>query len=213
MSEGTGGSAIPVDAHDRVPRAADVQDAGTNPAAEPEPNPLGPGARLATAREAQGLSLGDVARQLKLAVRQVEALERDDYALYPSRVYLRGFLRSYARLLRLDLEHQIAQLGTVEPTSAPATAAPAPRAVGSEARRVRRMRWALAVLLAVLVTIALFRPAPERNTDAERPGIAPAEGIGLNAPPQEAGQAPGQQQSESVMPPAAPPAGPSGSAQ
>ena len=42
-----------------------------------------PGAQLLAERRAQGLSLGDVARQLKLSVRQVEALERDEYAALP----------------------------------------------------------------------------------------------------------------------------------
>ena len=40
------------------------------------------GVVLLAERRRQGLSLGDISRQLKLSVRQVEALERDDYSAY-----------------------------------------------------------------------------------------------------------------------------------
>jgi len=164
------------------PRAADVQDAGTRASAAGEVNPLGPGARLATAREAQGLSLGDVARQLKLSVRQVEALERDDYDAFPSRVFVRGFLRNYGRLLQVDLEHQIAQLGPAEPASAPEPAHVRTASADSGAR-VRRIRWSLAALLAMAIAVALFRPAPDRGAGPATSLDAPPGTVQLSAPP------------------------------
>jgi cytoskeleton protein RodZ len=48
------------------------------------------------------LSVNDVARQLKLQPRQVEALARDDYTIFSSPVFVRGFLRNYARFVGLD---------------------------------------------------------------------------------------------------------------
>ena len=60
------------------------------------------GAALRAAREAAGLSIDDVAQQLKLAPRQVQALEDDDYARLPGRTFVRGFVRNYARFVRLD---------------------------------------------------------------------------------------------------------------
>jgi cytoskeleton protein RodZ len=62
------------------------------------------GAALFKERRRQGLSLGDISRQLKLSVRQVEALERDDYSGYKSPVFIHGFIRNYAKLLGLDPE-------------------------------------------------------------------------------------------------------------
>jgi len=62
------------------------------------------GAALLKERRRQGLSLGDISRQLKLSVRQVEALERDDYSGYKSPVFIHGFIRNYAKLLGLDPE-------------------------------------------------------------------------------------------------------------
>lgn len=61
-----------------------------------------PGATLLAERRRQNLSLGDVSRQLKLSVRQVEALERDDYSGFQGPVFVHGFMRNYAKLLALD---------------------------------------------------------------------------------------------------------------
>lgn len=60
------------------------------------------GAMLREAREAAGLSLDAVSQQLKLAPRQVQALEDGDFNLLPGRTFVRGFARNYARLVRLD---------------------------------------------------------------------------------------------------------------
>ena len=60
------------------------------------------GTDLRIAREAQGLSIGDVAQRTKFSVHQVEALEADDLARLPQGTFLRGFVRSYARVLMLD---------------------------------------------------------------------------------------------------------------
>jgi len=61
-----------------------------------------PGRRLSEAREAQNLAAADVARQLKLSVGQVEALESGRYQQLPGPIFVRGFIRNYARLLKLD---------------------------------------------------------------------------------------------------------------
>jgi len=64
----------------------------------------GVGSALSAARQRQGLSVADVARQLKLAVKQIEALEADDYKNLPRINFVRGFIRNYARLLQIDAE-------------------------------------------------------------------------------------------------------------
>jgi cytoskeleton protein RodZ len=79
-----------------------------------EPLPAGAvtssGARLRAAREAAGLSLDQVAQQLKLAQRQVRALEDENFAELPGRTFSRGFLRNYARLLNLDADDLLQNL-------------------------------------------------------------------------------------------------------
>lgn len=64
----------------------------------------GVGSILSAARQRQGLSVADVARQLKLGVRQIEALEADDYKSLPRITFVRGFIRNYAKLLQVDAE-------------------------------------------------------------------------------------------------------------
>ena len=56
---------------------------------------------LSEAREAKGLSVADVADKLKLTTRQIEALETEDLEHLPSAVFVRGFVRNYARLLNI----------------------------------------------------------------------------------------------------------------
>src|SRR6267378_2207056 len=68
------------------------------------------GTLLKAAREAAGLTQDAVAQQLKLAPRQVRAIEEDDYARLPGRTFVRGFVRNYARLLRVDADAIVAAL-------------------------------------------------------------------------------------------------------
>ncbi|MDH2916767.1 MAG: DUF4115 domain-containing protein [Gallionella sp.] len=64
--------------------------------------PASVGSLLRAAREAQGLTVADVAERIKFSVRQVEALEADKNEALPEGAFLRGFVRSYARTLHLD---------------------------------------------------------------------------------------------------------------
>jgi cytoskeletal protein RodZ len=61
-----------------------------------------PGAKLRAAREAQGLSMQDVATRTRIAQRQLEAIERDDYSALPGIPYAVGFARAYARAVDLN---------------------------------------------------------------------------------------------------------------
>lgn len=71
----------------------------------------GIGKLLASAREVKGLSTGDVADKLKLTSRQIEALEAEEFDKLPAAVFVRGFIRNYARLVGLDAERLMANLG------------------------------------------------------------------------------------------------------
>lgn len=69
-----------------------------------------PSLALGAARRTQGLEIGDVARQLKLSVSQVQALEAGEFDRLPGPVFVRGFIRNYARLLKLDSEAILSSL-------------------------------------------------------------------------------------------------------
>lgn len=69
-----------------------------------EQPPEGPGNRLKVARRAAGLDVDQVAHQLHLKPAQVEALEQDRYDDFPARVFVRGYLGKYARLVNLPAD-------------------------------------------------------------------------------------------------------------
>ena len=70
----------------------------------------GVGAELARAREERGLALTDVAQQLKFAPRQLEALEQERFEQLPGGTFVRGMVRAYARLLKIDAEPLLGRL-------------------------------------------------------------------------------------------------------
>lgn len=62
------------------------------------------GEQLRRARESKGVSLGDVARDIRLDARHLQALEAAAFDRIPGAVFVRGYLRAYARHLGLDPE-------------------------------------------------------------------------------------------------------------
>lgn len=60
------------------------------------------GEELRQAREAEGISLGDMAVKCRLSVMQIRALESEDMSQLPEPVYVRAFIRGYAQQLGLD---------------------------------------------------------------------------------------------------------------
>jgi cytoskeleton protein RodZ len=70
--------------------------------------PVTVGAMLREARLQNDLSLEQAAQQLRLSSRQISAMENDEYGKLPDRTYARGFLRNYARLLKLNPEEIVA---------------------------------------------------------------------------------------------------------
>lgn len=63
-----------------------------------------PGQQLVEARQRAGLTQQQVAEELKVQLKKLQALEEDNYHLLFSEVFTRGYLRSYAKLLQLDAE-------------------------------------------------------------------------------------------------------------
>ena len=65
---------------------------------------VGPGKLLADARKKLGLSKPDIASQLNLSVSIIEQLESDKYKDDIPDAFLRGYIRTYARVVDLDEE-------------------------------------------------------------------------------------------------------------
>jgi cytoskeleton protein RodZ len=160
---------------------------------------------LLAERRSQGLSLGDIARQLKLSVRQVEALERDEYGGFSGSVFVRGFLRNYAKLLRLDPDRLLETASeSIAPVRVNETAGPEmPMASANQEGTHRVLTWGAFGVLAVVVLFLLASNAskeqretqePEKPRAAAAPVLRPAE-----PPPVAASQPP-----SGTMPPAEP---------
>lgn len=117
------------------------------------PGELAPGAALAAARASAQLSIAEVARHLRLSVVQVEALESGDYERLPGPVFVRGFIRNYARLVKLDPD---ALLRAVEPDLSGLPHAPeAPPSKNIPFPPERASRWPVLALLGVVVLAVL----------------------------------------------------------
>ena len=70
------------------------------------------GQRLAAEREARGWGIDYVAGQLNLATRQIQALEDENYGALPGIASVRGFVRAYAKLLRIDADPLVALIAS-----------------------------------------------------------------------------------------------------
>lgn len=83
-------------------QALDMSVPESEPGASAAASVSSAGQLLAAKRQSQGWSIEQVAAQLKLAPRQIEAIEADRLESLPSLVVARGFIRTYARLLKMD---------------------------------------------------------------------------------------------------------------
>jgi cytoskeleton protein RodZ len=60
------------------------------------------GTYLRSAREARGIDLHDAAQQTRISLNYLRALEEEDFSKLPGEVFVKGFLKNYAKFLRLD---------------------------------------------------------------------------------------------------------------
>ena len=150
------------------------------------------GTLLRAGREAAGLTIAAVAQQLKLAPRQITALEEGDFAKLPGRTFIRGFVRNYARLLRLDSDAVLAGLpeATASATHEHPSLAPTPRPMGElpadVPTRPSPARWAIPLALVAVVAVAAIYeiarpPAPPTPQVAGGKPAAPIVQVAPNA--------------------------------
>ncbi len=132
-----------------------------------------PGAMLAAARQKKGWSVEQVASLVKLAPRQIQAIEADNYAALPGLAVARGFVRSYAKVLGLDAnaltaampqESAVAQRDHIVPQhslSTPFSEGPLPAMMMS----TRGNSSALPIVAGLIVVALLAGAAAVRWTD------------------------------------------------
>jgi cytoskeletal protein RodZ len=112
------------------------------------------GEEFRSAREARGLSLSDVAERLHIRSVYLAAIEDEDWHVIGAPVYVRGFMRTYARFLGLDPEAAVARFAASLPAGTPAAAAPRPAQQATAAEKkaaAERSSPSLAAVLSIVV--------------------------------------------------------------
>ena len=165
---------------------------------------LGPGATLAKLRIERGLSAEDLALTLNLSLSTFKALEADDLARLPNPIFVRGYLRAYARLLLVPsapllaaFEQRLAEAGIEDRTSPPP---PSLRPRGLRARLLRALfqhpGWVMAGVSALgAVLLGLMVLGAGAQLDAPKREVG--DGSLFEAVP----LAPGVAESASLTPP------------
>jgi cytoskeletal protein RodZ len=97
------------------------------------------GSYVREAREARGLDLREAAQQTRISVGYLKAIEDEDFAKLPGQVFVKGFLKSYAKFLRLpedEIMKRFAEVtgGTQQPAAVSGTT-PVPKAPKAEPRK------------------------------------------------------------------------------
>ena len=77
------------------------------------------GGALRVARENQALSVHEIASRLRLSPKQIEAIEADNFAALPEPTIVRGFIRNYAKLLKINSQPLLDAYVVIVPSAAP----------------------------------------------------------------------------------------------
>ena len=110
----------------------------------------GPGESLRKLRERNETAVATVAAHLHLTTPMLEALERDDYQELPDPVFVRGYIRSYARLFESDADPIVAAYNRATQTEPgePRHTAPAARAAVGRRRESSLVATLLGLMMA-----------------------------------------------------------------
>lgn len=142
--------------------------------------PVSYGARLAMQRQSAGLGVTDVAAQLRLHPNQVRAIEQEDLARLPAPAYVRGFVRSYARMLKIDPSPLLSDLNAkLEPAresvvDGGATDYSAAHAASRERKLPQWMFGAALLILIALGVVGWLANQPQQQPLPPTPVALPA---------------------------------------
>jgi cytoskeleton protein RodZ len=124
------------------------------------PRPLGE--RFRAAREARGASLSNVADQIRIRSVYVSAMEQENWDAIGAPVYIRGFLRTYARYLKLDPEEAVAAFNATLPEPPPLDRVEPERSPVSQ-RRGLLLIWTAGTVAVLLVAFVFYNELTLRS--------------------------------------------------
>jgi len=144
------------------------------------------GEEFRAAREARGLTLSDVAEQIHIRSVYLAGIESEDWISIGAPVYVRGFIRTYARFLALDVERAVQIFNERSPSSDMPPPVP-DYGVVNERERSAPSRWtwvgavvAVALLAFVGYEYFLLQAAP-RTTVAMAVPAQPSPSPGVSS--------------------------------
>lgn len=114
---------------------------------------IGPGEKLRQARESQGLAIAQVAAELHLDEVQIEALENEKFEVIGAPVFVRGHLKNYALLLKIDSDQLLENLDTLGTNPNPAAVSTEVELTMQRDRRIRRISMLLGFIVAVVALV------------------------------------------------------------
>ncbi len=128
------------------------------PAEPPYPEAAQPtlGELLVAARERWNLSAADVARQLRLGLRQVESLEANRFEALPGNTFVRGFIRNYAKVVQLDAAAFLDAYERCRPQSPPREIVAAAERIEFTNKPTPKWVWYAAAVAVLAVTLPLL---------------------------------------------------------
>ena len=139
----------------------------------------GIGARLKKAREEKGLDIAQVGRELRMPARVVASLEAEDWARLGAPVFVRGQLRSYARLLGLPVD-EIVRMPDLTPVAVaelkPRTYVPPMRRFAEQASRK-----GVYILLTLVFLVPLWSAMQQRSPVEAGSNTTPLDGASAGA--------------------------------
>ena len=108
---------------------------------------------LKRTREGRAMSMEEVARATRIPITSIERIEADHFDDLPGEVFVRGFLKAYARAVSLPVDDVLARY-----TASRRVSFVTPMPIASPARRSQSKRFGVAiafVVLLILFTLAL----------------------------------------------------------
>jgi cytoskeletal protein RodZ len=130
------------------------------------------GEQLRSAREAQGKSLEDIGGELKIRADHVAALEVGDFDKFDAPIFVRGFVRSYCRIVKLDpnalVVHLNQELGGTQTLSTDPALPGKKGFVDGLTLFLSRLNWTIWLPLIVLISIAVIVLFVVNSTQAQR---------------------------------------------
>lgn len=128
---------------------------------------IGPGEQLRQARETQGLAIAQVAAELHLDEVQIEALENEKFEVIGAPVFVRGHLKNYALLLKIDSEKLLEHMDSLGTDPSPAAVSTEVELTMQRDRRIRRISMLLGFIVAVVALVYVGLWVVERISDLD----------------------------------------------